>query len=104
MAKGKGGGRAGGDPRLLKTGDVVERSGLSRQVIYQYQAIGLLRAVEVTPTGHRRYDESVLKHLRIIQDLVKSGYTLRAIKDIFFKDRERKGEDSPRDVSEEPRK
>jgi len=90
MGKAKGGRRAAGGARLLKTGDVVELSGLSRQVIYQYQAIGLLKAVEVTPTGHRLYAESVLTHLKLIQNLVKSGYTLRAIKDIFFKDRQRR--------------
>jgi DNA-binding transcriptional MerR regulator len=71
--------------KLFKTGEVVKRSGLSRQTIYQYTAMGLIEEADKTKSGHRLYDESVFLRLKLIRDLNESGYTLRDIKQIFFK-------------------
>ena len=69
---------------VFGTGQVMKRSGLSRQVLYQYTAIGLIKEADTTPAGYRLYPESVFQHLKIIRALNESGYTLRDIKDIFF--------------------
>ncbi len=72
-------------PRLLKTGELAKRSGLSRQVIYTYTTMQLIRPVATNKAGHKLFDETALVHLRLIQNLVALGYTLRDIRQIFFK-------------------
>ena len=69
---------------LLKTGDLVERTGLSRQVIYTYVTMGLIAEVERTDGGHKLFDEGAIVRIRLIQNLNEWGYTLRDIKQIFF--------------------
>jgi len=72
-----------GEP-LFSTGEVMKQTGLSRQVLYQYTAIGLIKEAETTKAGYRLYPERVFKHLALIKALNESGYTLRDIKEIFF--------------------
>jgi hypothetical protein len=72
---------------LLKTGELAERSGLSRQVIYTYTTMKLLQPVSTNKAGHKLFDEAALVHLKLIQDLVALGYTLRDVRQIFFKER-----------------
>lgn len=71
--------------RLYKTSEVVKKSGFSRQMIYMYTTMGLIAEVEKTPTGHKLFDESVFVKLKLIHNLHERGYTLRDIKQIFFK-------------------
>lgn len=69
---------------LFTTGQVMQRTGLSRQVLYQYSTMGLIREATTTPKGHRRYGEDVFQTLELIRELNETGYTLRDIKEIFF--------------------
>lgn len=62
----------------------MRRSGVSRQVLYQYTAIGLIEEASTTPGGHRRYPERVVRHLALIRALKETGYTLRDIREVFF--------------------
>lgn len=71
--------------QLFKTGEVIKRSGVTRQMLYTYATMGLIEESRKTPTGHKLYDEGVFRRLKLIHDLHESGYTLRDIKDIFFK-------------------
>ncbi len=73
--------------KLYKTGEILKRSGLSREVFYRYLNIGLIREADRTQGGHNLFDESVFARLELIQQLNRTGYPLRDIKDIFFKDR-----------------
>ncbi len=77
--------RSRAERRLYKTADVVKRSGFSRQMIYMYTTMGLISEAAKTRTGHRLYDETVFVKLKLIHDLHACGYTLRDIKQIFFK-------------------
>jgi DNA-binding transcriptional MerR regulator len=70
---------------LLTTHEVTERTGLSRQVLYQYTAMGLIQAAGATPAGQRLYPPRVLEHLKVIKALNESGYPLKEIKEIFFR-------------------
>lgn len=72
--------------KLFKTGEVLKRSGLSREVFYRYLNIGLIKEAGRTAGGHNLFDESVFARLELIQQLNRTGYPLRDIKDIFFKD------------------
>ena len=71
-------------PRL-KTGELAKQTGLSRQMIYSYVTMGLISEAEKTPSGHKLFDPSVVTRLKLIQDLHEWGYTLRDIKQIFFR-------------------
>ncbi|GIW73035.1 MAG: hypothetical protein KatS3mg102_2577 [Planctomycetota bacterium] len=83
--EGQAGARAGRRRRrLLTSGELAERSGLSRQVIYTYTTMGLLREAERSKAGHKLFEETALVRLRIIENLKERGYTLRDIKQIFF--------------------
>lgn len=72
--------------KLYKTGEVLERSKLSREVFYRYLNIGLIKPQAQTKGGHNLFDESIFARLQLVQQLNHSGYPLRDIKEIFFKD------------------
>lgn len=72
--------------KLYKTGEVLKRAGISREVFYRYLNVGLLRPAEVSPGGHNRFGETIFKHIELIQRLNNSGFTLRDIKDTYFRD------------------
>ena len=74
-------------PRLYKTSEVAKRSGLSKQVIYNYLAMNLIKEKEKTPADRFLFDSNIFKRLELIRKLNQSGYTLRDIRDIFFKGR-----------------
>jgi len=73
--------------RLLKMGEVVGESGLSRQVIHNYTVLGLIRAAGRTAGGHRLYPRSVFERLRIIRGLTERGYTLRDIAETYLRNK-----------------
>ncbi len=68
---------------LYKTGVVLKRAGISRQVLYRYMQLELLTPAKVTESGRNLFSESVLKQISMIQSLNHSGYTLRDIREIF---------------------
>ena len=72
--------------KLYKTGEVLKRAGISREVFYRYLTMGLLKPARVSPGGHNVFSESVFKHIKLIQELNGSGFTLRDIKDTYFRD------------------
>jgi len=71
---------------LLKTGELIKESGFSRQTIYTYLTMGLISPKRTTPAGHNLFSKEVVNRLKLIHRLNESGYTLRDIRDIFFKD------------------
>ena len=75
-----------GEP-LMKMAELAQRSGLTRQMIASYCMYGLVREAARTPKGHRLFDQKTLTRLELIRDLLKHGYTLRDIREIFLRDR-----------------
>lgn len=69
---------------LFKTGEVIKRSGISRQMLYQYTAMGLVEEEKRTAHGHRLYPPDIFERLKLIRELNASGYPLKDIKEIFF--------------------
>ncbi len=70
--------------KLMKTKEVLERSGVTRQMLYLYSAMGLIEPVQETAAGHRLYGEDTLVRLKIVRDALATGYTLKDVKDVFF--------------------
>jgi DNA-binding transcriptional MerR regulator len=73
-------------PPLYRIGALARKAGVSRQVISTYCMYGLIAEAARTPGGQRLFDESVVRRVRLIQDL-KHRYTLRQIREIFIRDR-----------------
>ena len=73
--------------KLYRTEEVLRATGLSRQVLYRYISLGLVTPAEVTETGRRLFAENVFGQLDVIRDLNESGYSLRDIRETFFRRR-----------------
>lgn len=63
------------DGKNLSIGEVALRAGLNPSAIRYYERIGLLPDAERV-SGQRRYDESVLGRLAVIEFAQRAGFTL----------------------------
>ena len=66
-----------------KTKDILEKTGISRQVLQQYITMRLVKEKEKTPGGHRIFGKDAIERIRLIRKLNRSGYTLRDIREVF---------------------
>ena len=73
--------------KLLKAGELARMTGLTRQSLHQYVLLGLLSPVDTTKGGQRLFNEQALDRVKLIRELIACGYTLRDIRDTFFKDK-----------------
>jgi DNA-binding transcriptional MerR regulator len=71
---------------LLKTRDLLEATGITHQVLYRYVTLGLIEEAETTEGGQRLFHPLVVPLIEQIRGLNESGYSLRDIKEIFFKE------------------
>ena len=72
---------------LTAIGQAAKKAGISRQSLQYYLMVGLLEPTEVTPTGRRVFDEKSIERIKLIKRLNKSGYPLRAIRELFLEGR-----------------
>ncbi len=72
--------------RLLTTAEILSACGITHQVLYRYETLGLIRAAGRSPSGKRLFLRRVVDMVELIQRLNRSGYSLREIKAIYFKD------------------
>jgi MerR family redox-sensitive transcriptional activator SoxR len=61
--------------KILSIGEVARRAGLKSSAIRYYESIGLLPKPERI-SGQRRYGDSVLKRLAVIELAQRAGFTL----------------------------
>lgn len=59
-------------PKLYRVGEIVRHTGLSRQTVHNYTAMGLISEAEWTPGGHRLYSQSVFHRLQQIAALKRT--------------------------------
>ena len=69
---------------LMQIGRAAEAAGVSRQSLQYYLMVGLLEPASVTPSGRRMFDGESIKRIQLIHQLNQSGYTLRAIRELFI--------------------
>lgn len=69
--------------KFFKIGEVMEHSGLSRQVIHNYTQLELIYEAKRTPSGHRLYEEEVFQRIKKIKELRSKGRALLEIKKIL---------------------
>ena len=73
---------------LLQIGTAAKEAGISRQSLQYYLMIGLLEPTLVSNTGRRLFDRNAVERIKLINKLNQSGYTLRAIREVFFENSE----------------
>ena len=73
--------------KLIPIGQAAKKAGISRQTLQYYLMIGLLEPTEVTPTGRRMFDHRAVELVKLVKRLNNTGYTLRAIKELFMQGR-----------------
>lgn len=67
----------------LAIGEVARRAGIRTSAIRFYEEIGLLPA-PARVSGRRRYDESAVQRLRVIERMQQAGFALGEIRELFF--------------------
>ena len=72
---------------LLPIGKAAKKAGISRQSLQYYLMVGLLEPTQVTETSRRMFDEKSIGRIKLIKKLNKSGYPLRAIRELFLEGR-----------------
>ncbi len=73
--------------KLMTVGQAAKKAGISRQSLQYYLMVGLLEPTETTETGRRLFDEKSIERIKLINKLNKSGYPLRAIREVFLEGR-----------------
>ncbi len=73
--------------KLAPIGAAAKKAGVSRQSLQYYLMVGLLEPTEVTPSGRRLFDDKCVERIKLIKKLNKSGYPLRAIRELFMEGR-----------------
>lgn len=68
----------------MQIGKTAQKAGVSKQSLQYYLMVGLLEPTCVTPSGRRMFDSAAVERIRLIQKLNKSGYPLRAIRELFM--------------------
>jgi MerR family redox-sensitive transcriptional activator SoxR len=67
----------------LAISDVARRFGLRTSAIRYYEQIGILPPA-MRKNGQRRYDNSALFRLAVVQRARETGFTLEEIRELFF--------------------
>jgi DNA-binding transcriptional MerR regulator len=75
---------------LMQIGQTAQKAGVSKQSLQYYLMVGLLEPTRITPSGRRMFDAAAVERIRLIQKLNKSGYPLRAIRELFMERQEPK--------------
>jgi DNA-binding transcriptional MerR regulator len=68
--------------KLFKIGELIERSGISRQTLHNYTMLGLIEPASRTQSGHRLYTEEAFELLERIKQLRRT-HTLMEIRDLL---------------------
>jgi DNA-binding transcriptional MerR regulator len=72
---------------LVSIGVAAKMAGVSRQSVQYYLMVGLLEPTEVTKSGRRLFDQKNIERIKLIKKLNETGYTLRAIRELFLEGR-----------------
>ncbi len=68
---------------MLTTRQVADACGLLPHVLRYYTTMGVVSDVARTESGRRLYASSVIEQVHTVRRLLRLGYTLRDIREIF---------------------
>jgi DNA-binding transcriptional MerR regulator len=72
---------------LFPIGMAAKMAGISRQSLQYYLMMGLVEPTKVTRTGRRLFDQKAVERIRLVKKLNRTGYPLRAIRELFLEGR-----------------
>jgi len=67
----------------LTTRQVADACGLPPHVLRYYTTMGVVNDAGRTKSGRRLYGQSIIEQVRTVRRLLRLGYTLRDIREIF---------------------
>jgi len=72
---------------LMRISQAAEASQVAKQTIEYYIMLGLIEPVRQPGKRGRYFDGRLIRRIKLIRKLNESGYTLRAIRETYLKDR-----------------
>ena len=63
----------------MRIGKLAECSGVSADTIRYYERIDLLPKAARTPAGYREYNESAIHRVRLVQNALRFGFSLKQV-------------------------
>ena len=72
---------------LVRISAAAEAADVSKQTIEYYLMLGLIEPVRIEGRHGRFFDDELIKRIRLIRELNKSGYTLRDIRETYLANR-----------------
>lgn len=73
--------------KLMSIGQAARQAGISTQSLQYYIMVGLVKPTSVSKTNRRLFDKQAIDRIKLIKKLNKSGYPLRAIRELFLEGR-----------------
>jgi DNA-binding transcriptional MerR regulator len=70
---------------LMRISAAAQAAGVTRQTVEYYIMIGLVQPIRPPDRKGRFFDDELVKRIRLIRKLNGSGYTLRDIREVYFK-------------------
>lgn len=70
-------------PKFMKISQAAQAAGVSRQTVEYYILVGLIRPLR-SDTGRRQFDTRLVRRIKLIRRLNRSGYTLRSIRETYL--------------------
>ena len=72
---------------LMRISEAAEAADVGKQTIEYYVMLGLIEPVRAAGKRGRFFDSKLIRRIRLIRKLNQSGYTLRAIRETYLKNR-----------------
>ncbi|OHB51490.1 MAG: hypothetical protein A2Y10_11490 [Planctomycetes bacterium GWF2_41_51] len=73
--------------KFFSISKAAKLAGVSTQSLQYYIMVGLIKPTVVTETNRRLFDEKTIERIKLVKKLNKSGYPLRAIRELFLEGR-----------------
>ena len=74
-------------PSLMRISQAAQAAGVSTQTVEYYCMLGLVRPIRPPGRRGRFFDARLVKRIALIHRLNRSGYTLRAIRETYLRNR-----------------
>lgn len=71
----------------LRVSQAAQAAGVSKSTLEYYILLGLVEPIRTPGKRGRRFDDAILRRIRLIRRLNDSGYTLRDIRETYLRKR-----------------
>jgi DNA-binding transcriptional MerR regulator len=73
--------------KYMSIGKAAKLANVSTQSLQYYIMVGLIKPSSISETNRRLFDDKAVERIKLIKKLNKSGYPLRAIRELFLEGR-----------------